>query len=359
VFVFDLSGNTWTQLGQLRGNDTVATASFGTSLAATQGWLAVGAPGDGTKQTGLVYMFKPSPSDTTTGWALYQTVTPTVTNIVGQFGYSLDVSNGVLIVGDPTNSKFMVSKSTIFAHCLFNNAGQAYIYEYQPLNNAGWVLDQLLSSTSNDYGTSATLSINAYSKLALVGAPGANSAYVYFLDGTNWALQQQLTVAGSVSQQYAYDGVIQNGTILLGATGENNDVGAVFAYNARQTTYTPTTSPTAGAPTFSPTRAPTSSGVWDQTNFFTMTADSYFGQSCSLSPFVEGTVFAVVGMPQYGGTGIVGEIEVYSSSTLSSWTAQGYVEPQDMNAGSMFGLSSASNAEFLLVGAPYYGKIPY
>jgi hypothetical protein len=73
-------------------------------------------------------------------------------------------------------------------------------------------LDQLLSSASNDYGTSTTLSINAFSNLALVGAPGANSAYVYLQDGTNWALQQQLSIAGPVSQQYAYDGVIQNGT---------------------------------------------------------------------------------------------------------------------------------------------------
>jgi hypothetical protein len=119
AFVFELSGNTWTQLGQLHGNDTVATAAFGTSIAATQGWLAVGAPGDGVKQIGLVYMFKPSSSDSITGWALYQTVFPSASNIVGQFGYSLDVTNGMLIVGDPTNSKFLKTKNLLSVHCKF------------------------------------------------------------------------------------------------------------------------------------------------------------------------------------------------------------------------------------------------
>jgi hypothetical protein len=114
VYVYTYS-TTWSLKGSFHGNDTVTTAAYGTSVSVTQGWMAVGAPGDelNGQSVGLVYVYKTSTSSTT-GYTLYKTLTPNSANTNGRFGGSVDISFDWLIAGDTTNGKHDSSTQVSF-----------------------------------------------------------------------------------------------------------------------------------------------------------------------------------------------------------------------------------------------------
>ena len=122
VYIFTYSTTTmlWSEQGILRGNDTVKRAAFGQSIAADPNFLVVGAPQDSNyNNLGLAYVFRPSTQpDAIGGWILFDTliadipvfpagiqVVPSGNQPSGTFGFAVAIDNGVIVVGDPTNSK--------------------------------------------------------------------------------------------------------------------------------------------------------------------------------------------------------------------------------------------------------------
>jgi hypothetical protein len=233
-------------------------------------------------------------------------------------------------------------------------SGQAYVYIYTTIDNAGWTLTQTIpktQSSATDFGASVALSINGYMDLAVVGAPGSGNTYVYYYDSFNTWTQQAILTSTS-STQFGQEVVVQNNTILVGASAYENDKGSVVVYNARETTFAPTAVPTTAPPSTSPTLAPTKASTWTVENSFTE-ADGSYGQSCSISP-ANTTTYAVIGMPG-GGTSGTGEIYVYSSTDYGKTWSQLAAASGSSTAGT-FGRAVSNIYDTIVVGAPTTGE---
>lgn len=99
LFRWDSDADRWLNAVRLQGSDAQVGATFGASVAISDGRIFVGAPRqDG--QTGAVYVFEPSGDD----WSETQILTSELLGGRPGFGSSLAVHNGALYVGAPLHN---------------------------------------------------------------------------------------------------------------------------------------------------------------------------------------------------------------------------------------------------------------
>ena len=130
AYVFERLGTAeWVQRVKLRGSDTRSTNQFGSSVAISGNVVVVGAPGHDFS-TGAAYVFERGIDDS---WVQTTKLQPSIRNRYDNFGYSVAISDGQIVVGaygDDTGA---------------NGAGAVYVFSRA--DNGSWEQAAKLQAT--------------------------------------------------------------------------------------------------------------------------------------------------------------------------------------------------------------------
>ena len=209
AYIFTGSGATWAQIAKLTASDGTAGSQFGFAVAISGTTVAVGAP---MQAGGAVYLFV----EPATGWG-DMTETAKLTYTGGGFGNCVAFGGG---------GKLLLTGGS------FQNA--AYVFA-KPAN--GWITTS--SPTANlvapvgatGFGTSLTAS----GMTAVVGASGTNNAsgaaYVFSLQPGVANINSIAALTASDSGGFLGESLaIAGNTVVAGAQGHDNGVGAVYVF---------------------------------------------------------------------------------------------------------------------------------
>ena len=220
VFVFELSGSTWTQKQQIRdaSNRNEGDRSFGNSISLNSEYAFIGAPGgDGyhplNNAHGKVYVYKRSTSSS--NWVEHQILEPFEIGFGTKsalFGYSVNLNGDYAIVGSPWERE----REDIFW-------GFVYIYKHNGTNwnqVARFCAEDAWLDGGRDEGFGYSVSLDG--DTAIIGAykdgAGAGAAYFYARSGASWTFQKKLLSSnGNFDDIFGHSVAIFNKTVLIGA----------------------------------------------------------------------------------------------------------------------------------------------
>jgi hypothetical protein len=325
VRVFVRSGTTWTLQATLTAADGAASDFFGSAVAITGDWIAVGAPGDdvgANSSQGSVRIF--SRSGTT--WTAGATLTPGDGAASDNFGGALDYEYNTLVVG--------VRSDDVGANI---EQGSVRVYTR---NGGTWIAVTLLApdgAAGDAFGSSVSISGDSIAIGARFDDVGANasqgSARVFVRSGSSWVQQQSVVAAdGAAEDGFGISVSILGDTLAVGASGD--DVGA----NADQGSV----------------RVFTRSGsTWSaQATLFPAvnSAFGYFGVSVALENdvLVAGSVASASGTPPES----AGSAWVFARNQ-TTWTERVRLLASDAAGSDYFGDAVAIDGATIAVGVPY------
>ena len=282
---------------KIKGADTTALDAFGKAVAISGYYLLVGAP-DHNASAGAAYVF-----DLRTGRQLRKLV-PTDLAPGDQFGSAVSISGNLAVIGSANqNSGAGISSGAVY---VFDVIKGIQLHKLIPSDSAA----------SQIFGTSLSIS----GQTIAIGAPGnaGSRGAVYLFDAPSGSELRKIVPPSSVVGESVGRSVsINGGVVLAGAPEANGNRGAAYLLNAT---------------TGSELRRLTSPSA---------AAFEYFGLSVSLSGQL-----AAVGVP-YGITN--GEVLTFDVTDGALLTAPIPLSPSGSD---QFGLAVAAGPGMILVGAP-------
>ncbi len=213
IFECDSNGN-WseTETQKLLASDPTKSSSFGKSVAISDHIAIVGANSEdsGGYNAGAAYIFERDRSGT---WTQTKKLLASEPKASDNFGWSVAISGNIAIVGAP------------YEDTAGDSAGAAYIFERDSSGNWSKTETQKLiasyTSASDKFGTSVAISNN----IAVVGAYGENSAYIFERDSSgHWTEIERL-----LPHKLKADGEFGNSVAI------SNNIAVVGAYQAQDT----------------------------------------------------------------------------------------------------------------------------
>ncbi len=213
AYVF--SALTGENLAKLSPTDGSTSDRFGWSIAIDNGIVAVGAPMDDENgdQSGSAYLF-----DSTTG-AQLQKLLPTDGIERAEFGFSIAISNGIVVVGARQDSRG-------------GGSGSAYLFDA----STGEQLFKLLPSNGiagDEFGFSVAIDDD----MVAVGARWHNrngSGYLFDVNSGK-QIQTFLPLFGQLNDEFGYSIAISNGVVAVGARSDNeqgDNSGSAYLFDA-------------------------------------------------------------------------------------------------------------------------------
>ncbi len=208
AYIYRFNGSTWIEEQKLTASDVGGSDRFGWSVSVDGSIVVVGARWDdcaaGTDcGSAYIYLFNGNT------WIGEQKLTASDAAQDTWFGWSVSVSDEVVVVGAPRND------CAAGAHC-----GSAYVYRF---NGSAWVEEQKLAASDaapgDRFGTSVSVSGNA----AVVGAYSddcaagiyCGSAYIYRFNGSNWVQEQKLTASDAAQEDGFGVSVFVSGNVAV------------------------------------------------------------------------------------------------------------------------------------------------
>lgn len=294
VYVFNQSGSTWSQTGEL-----TAVSAFGASVAIYGSTAVVGAP-DSNSDTGTAYVFVSNG----TGWSVQAQLTASDATAHAFFGGSVAIYGSTVVIGASNAS---------------SERGAAYVFVR---SGTTWTQQaELIASDAayfDGFGTSVAIS----GSTAVIGAPdkfsNSGAAYVFTQSGSAWSQQAQLT-DGAANAFFGYSVAIDGSTAVIGAYGENSYTGAVYVFTR-------------------------SGSTWSQQAKLPPPAT---GESFGISVAMSGST-ALVGAS--GTASSPGAAYVFTRSGVT-WSQQAKLTAADAAAGDAFGWSVGVSGSTAIVGA--------
>ncbi|OQW47275.1 MAG: hypothetical protein A4S09_15895 [Proteobacteria bacterium SG_bin7] len=235
VWVYTFNGSSWVLTAELNSPSPTVGEKFGTAVAISNGVVAVGAPRNSVSgaQSGAVYLFSGA------SYATVQTVYPQVvgseTLVQGEFGSSVALESGTLIVGAPFPNSATVRGEAVY---IYRQSG-AFAFAQKIINTDG--------GGSKRFGTAVSLSGNRL----IIGAPFYSSqnnsevgrAYVYTRASAavNYGATFGMLNPGDagLKDHFGQSVFINANNAFVGAPDKTFDqlakVGAVYMYNSAGT----------------------------------------------------------------------------------------------------------------------------
>lgn len=325
VYIYEKdSGGSWIQKQKiLSPYSHMYSNDFGNAVSISGDYLAIGAVGNNEKGVlaGAVYVYK---KDSDGIWGNEQMITASDGGVIEQFGYSLDLSGDVLVVGGDNGS------------LPGDDAGSVYVYSKDA--NGVWGNEQKLSGFARSNRDFFGLSVSTSGNQLVIGTPandssGENSGciYMYTMDENGlWGNPEMILPSDGNSGDYFGHSVSLSGkNLIVSAPGYDDDdatIGAVYAYEKSV------------------------NGVWINEQIITpydKAEDVPYGASVSVS----GDQFAVSSLgASYNGLR-TGGVYVYEKDGNGNWgNRQGFF-PYDGLHGDWFGYSVSLFHGRLLIGA--------
>ena len=219
-----------------------ASLTFGQSIAMSDSWLFVGAPGAGdgaAANAGAVYAIPfPFQFDESSD-LIFQKITPPASVLHAQFGAAIAASSNRLVVSSPGDDASGEGVSGRAAICLYELNAASDTWELGDCRQGG---DP--NATGSSYGSSIAISENGVR--ILVGAPyrtsteildgsgepitSAGGAYQYSVEGSTIGSEQVLLLASPEPYDSAgYSVAITNEIAVVGVPGDKGGAGGSTA----------------------------------------------------------------------------------------------------------------------------------
>jgi hypothetical protein len=232
AYVFRREGAGWVQEAKLKAQDANVDDFFGFSVSLSGDLAVIGAWQDDARaeEAGAAYVFRRRG----TLWAQEAKLMATDGSPYDQFGYSVAVSNGTLVVGARADDQRGAG------------AGSAYIFEQR---GGSWEQTSKLlpknSRVEDHFGWAVAIN----GTRVLIGATGddgvaqdAGAAYVFERRGSRWVEQAKLAPAqAQAADTFGYSVALRGDTLVVGAYRDDAggaDTGSayVFQYDGKRWT---------------------------------------------------------------------------------------------------------------------------
>jgi hypothetical protein len=306
VYVYTNSGGSWTQAAKLTAADGAAYNNFGYSVGISGGTVVVGAPSasvNGQAKEGAAYVFSGSGS----AWTQQAKLMASDGGAGYQIGYAVAVSGTTVVAGA------VGCPATV---------GRAYVFT--PSGGAWTQHAELIAPNGCGH------SLAASDGTVVLGALGWG-AYVFTESSGVWSLQATLKPSGLTGYYPVGSSVAVSGsTVVLGVPAAGI-TGAAYVFTS-------------------------SGGVWSQQAKLTApegATSDMFGASLAIS---GGTV--VVGGPDAIVNGRANQGETYAFTNAGgAWAQQAELSASDGATGDQLGTSVAVSGTTVVAGAPYANSL--
>jgi FG-GAP repeat len=236
AYVFELIGGVWSQVAKLTASDGIPEVFLGNAVAISGDVGVVGAELDvhlGVK-SGSAYVFERIGGV----WTETAKLVPADAQQNDEFGHSVAASGTTAIVGSWLDNPNGVS------------SGSAYVFERI---EGTWMETAKLTPDDGSelarFGSSVSISGDAI----LVGAvydynpdPLKGSAYIFERVGDTWTQIAKLTASdGAMSDLFGYSVSLGADTCVVGAVGDEDNVGSAYVFEKVEGTWTETAKLTA------------------------------------------------------------------------------------------------------------------
>lgn len=226
----------WIFIQKIVAADPTPQDVFGSSIAISDGLIAVGAPGQDEDEmgdntlsgAGAAYFYE---LDVVLGiWSQVYKAVASDRSSGAEFGTSIAISEGTVVIGAPEEAKDENGENTL------NQAGAAYIFQKD--TQGTWNEQQKLVSSDRTSGDNFGTSVAISGKDLIIGAPlededaqgnnvlgGAGSAYIFAQDDLeSWGEAQKIVPIGRKSgDRFGESVAIFGNRVLGGAPGDSLD----------------------------------------------------------------------------------------------------------------------------------------
>ncbi len=206
------AGHSWSQVpgSEISGS---TGGGFGSGVAVSGSTMVVGAPYDNSG-IGAAYVYTGSGAS----WTQEATLTPSDGAANDDFGYSVAIGGGEIVVGSPCHS--ISANSCTGAAYVFTGSGSSW-HQVAEMNDPG-------QATEDTFG----LPVAIASKSILVGALGENayagSVFVFTLQGAKKATISD--PANTANDVFGSSIAVSGDRMLVGAPGTNGSKGAAYYF---------------------------------------------------------------------------------------------------------------------------------
>ena len=245
AWAFTRSGTTWTQQGAklvAKSGEEIGQGAFGDSVALSiEGTTTTALIGAGQDNAGIGAAWVFTRSGTTWAQQGAKLVAKSGEETgAGAFG----VSVALALEGTTMTALIGAPGEGVGAAWVFTRSGTTWTQQ-----GAKLVAKSGEESASGEFGFSVALSLESTTMTALVGAPGdsehVGAAWAFTRSGTTWTQQGAKLIAksgeeiGEGSFGYSVALLAKEGTTaLMGAPGDNRNIGASWAFTRSGTTWT-------------------------------------------------------------------------------------------------------------------------
>jgi len=216
VYVFELSGSTWTQTAKITPSNGFTLDSFGQNIEADGNRIIVGAPA-ATGSGGKAYVFTRSGG----GWTQTELVPPSVF-ANDRYGSGVGLSGTTACVGAPL-------------HLEGGQRGVVHIYEE---SGGIWTLQQRVfpGTSASSAGVACAVDQNTLviGDTLPSGVPNAGTAYVFTRSGTVWSLQQQVNPSDAETRGFGRVVDVVGDTAIVSAPDSNLNAATPGTYGHGQ-----------------------------------------------------------------------------------------------------------------------------
>ncbi len=234
AYVFVRNGTAWTQQAKLTHRNAVPGDLFGFAVAVYGNNALIGAHGNDATgpDSGAAYIFRRSGNT----WTQNAQLIPNDSGLGDEFGFAVDLTNGIAIIGAPKEDRNET------------DMGTAYIFVE---TSEAWVQQAKLTATETEAGDEFGSAVAIHEDTAIVGAwkddhPVAlgddpaeqidkGSAYAFLRDGLSWVERRRIVASGTNRfDRFGASVGIRGSFAIVGADGNDNagdNAGSAFIYN--------------------------------------------------------------------------------------------------------------------------------
>lgn len=226
VYVYYWNETEWVFQSKLTAPDGRVGDEFGSAVALSGGFAAIGARGDddGGNQAGSVYVYRLDPQ---AGWTLAQTLRAPDAAAADEFGAAVALDGDTLVVGSRLDDD------------LGSQSGSAYVFVY---DGSAWVFEQKLLAADGAAQDNFGVSVAVHGGRILVGAERADAlgsdsgaAYVFVWDGSAWVQIGRLVAwDGGPGDRFGCAVALRADRAVVGASRHDEgglDAGAAYAFS--------------------------------------------------------------------------------------------------------------------------------
>lgn len=223
AYIFARSGTTWSQQAKLVASDRTSGDNFGNSVAISGDYVIVGAPFQDSSATGLTallnagaaYIFNRSGNV----WTQQQKIVSSDRALSDEFGFSVGISGDYAVMGAPFDDGESGSAYVFF------RSGSTWSEEQKILSTDRSGGDRSGYAVSIS-GNHTLLGAPREDEDAFGGTSmgSAGSAYAFDRSGTSWSQQEKITVLDKAGgDQFGYSVAVSGDYAIVGAPYDDED----------------------------------------------------------------------------------------------------------------------------------------